>query len=246
MNIANRLCATFCGLAALAASVVGNAQVVGTTTDGNSDPFGFYNWTGTYQQVYSSNAFAGTTDITSLTFFDFNNSPADALTPTSFSIYLSTTAATVGGLSPTLADNIGPNQTLVFSGNPPGESIIGGAEVFTFSLSTNFIYDPSAGNLLLTVINQNPGPFNPITTYLDSDSSGSLMSRAFAPPPFPGTLATTDSVGLVTGFNIAHKVPEPSTLSLVFACYIGLASVWITNKRRQQVQARTGDSQRTS
>jgi hypothetical protein len=236
MEMTVRYRGLFLGLVALLASGVGSAQVVvGTANTGNSLPFGFYNWVGEYQQVYSSSAFAGSINVSSLTFFDYYNNTGDTLTATPFQVYLSTTSASVGGLNENLANNIGANQTLVFSGLPPAESEIGSTGAFTFFLSSNFDYNPSAGNLLLTVITNAPGSSGSMTTYLEADSSGSLMSRGFS--PFPATLATTDSVGLVTGFDV--KVPEPSTQSLALACGIGLALAWIGGKRRKYTRRAT-------
>ena len=84
-----------------------------------------------------------------------HHSHARALTPVSYT-----------HLNENLANNIGANQTLVFSGLPPAESEIGSTGAFTFFLSSNFDYNPSAGNLLLTVITNAPGSSGSMTTYL--------------------------------------------------------------------------------
>lgn len=70
-------------------------------------------------------------------------------------LYASTTSRSVAGMSTTFADNLGTNNTLVFNGtltwttaNLPS---LGNTRQFdnVFPLTTPFLYDPAAGNLLL-------------------------------------------------------------------------------------------------
>jgi len=122
-----------------------------------------------YQQIYSAGDFSGPIAIQSLTFYSllcqiaeegpiFNNGV--------FALALSTTKATVGGLSSNLASNFGPDLTPVFFGSLPNVSaplsvIFPDLNVcpqnfypftLTFDLQTTFNYDPSQGNLLLNVL----------------------------------------------------------------------------------------------
>src|SRR5262249_37249225 len=69
-------------------------------------------------------------------------------------IFLSTTSRSAATLSSTFADNLGPDNTMVFSGpltistaDLPGP---GGTKPFDimFPFTTPFVYDPRAGNLL--------------------------------------------------------------------------------------------------
>jgi hypothetical protein len=70
-------------------------------------------------------------------------------------IYASTTSRSVAGLSTTFANNIGTNNTLVFDGtmtlateNLPGPGNTRQFDI-VYPLTTPFLYDPAAGNLLL-------------------------------------------------------------------------------------------------
>jgi len=72
-------------------------------------------------------------------------------------VYASTTRRSVAGLSTTFAENIGTNNTLVFdgtvnvtTGNLPGP---GNTRQFdyVFPFTTPFLYDPAAGNLVLSL-----------------------------------------------------------------------------------------------
>jgi hypothetical protein len=72
-------------------------------------------------------------------------------------IYASTTTRPVAGLSTTFAENIGADNTLVFSGtlnwetgNLPGPGNTRQFDV-VFPFTTPFLYDPAAGNLLLDI-----------------------------------------------------------------------------------------------
>lgn len=194
--------------------VVANATVVGTYTGaGNCYPFGcsanYYG--GEYQQVYTQSAFSGITSISSLTFYQQSGTSLDSGL---FNVYLSTTSAAVNGLSNHLANNIGADETLVYSGVLPSLS---GGQLNLF-LSTSFNYDPSAGNLLLTVTSTNNSPTN---TLLEADLTGTQTSRGFG--------VSTDRGGLVTGFNVA-PVPLPASVWTLVSGFVGLAS--LTRRRR--------------
>ena len=72
-------------------------------------------------------------------------------------IYASTTSRSVAGLSTTFAENLGTNNTLVFDGtltwttaNLPGPGNTRQFDI-VFPLTTPFLYDPAAGNLLLDI-----------------------------------------------------------------------------------------------
>jgi hypothetical protein len=78
------------------------------------------------------------------------------------------------------------------------------------NLLTPFLYDPSAGDLLLDVTNFGGGD----TTQFDAVSSGDThVNRVWALDSLAasGTVDAT-SAGLVTEFKFSSAVPEPSTL----------------------------------
>jgi hypothetical protein len=73
----------------------------------------------------------------------------------SLRIFASTTSRSVAGLSTTFAENLGADNTLVFSGtliwataNLPGPGNTRQFDI-VFPFTTPFLYDPAAGNLLL-------------------------------------------------------------------------------------------------
>ncbi len=98
-------------------------------------------------------------------------------------IYASTTSRSVAGISTTFAENLGPDNTLVFdgtvnltTGNLPGP---GNTRQFdyVFPFTTPFLYDPAAGNLVLDL--QIEGDGEAVT--FDTVSEGNpAIGRVFA------------------------------------------------------------------
>ncbi len=104
--------------------------------------------------------------------------------PRSFTlrIYASTTIRTVGGISTTFAENLGPDNTLVFdgtvnltTGNLPGP---GNTRQFdyVFPFTTPFLYDHAAGNLVLDLQIEANGS----ALTFDTVSGDSAIGRVFA------------------------------------------------------------------
>jgi hypothetical protein len=112
---------------------------------------------------------------------------------------LSTTSTPVDGLDPTLADNIGPNNTVVFAGSLPSVS----GEVLRFLLSTPFTYDPTQGNLLINVSSADadqPGP----NFFFDTNGfpvpNNGIFSRGY---DTPAGVSINTGYGLVPVFRPA-------------------------------------------
>lgn len=172
---------------------------IGTPTEGNSIPFGSDSYLD-YQQVYSSSEFDGPVGIESITFFNtIADSGQYSLSPNNYSLFLSTTSVGVGGMSSDLAANIGADELLVFSGPPPASSVPGFGGEFVFDLLDSFLYDPSAGNLLLRVALDGRID-DDILVFLDQDAAGSSVTGRSFGNEF-GVLANAGS-GLVTKFGI--------------------------------------------
>jgi hypothetical protein len=128
--------------------------------------------------------------------------------------------------------NIGADERLVFSGPRDWNACgTGGCppNVLPFDqvipLATPFVYDPTAGNLLLEVQYPEGGPY-PEQRY-DAVGAGDLMSNvrevvlrsdgvthSFQPP---------DSFGLVTQF--VFTLPEPGAGAIAFAAFAALVAL---------------------
>ncbi len=149
------LCLALCAVPALADVVVGNPPDQGT---GNCFPWGCA-YSGEYQQVYNQGQFSGPITITNLEFYNTQVDFGATTTNTgNFAISLSTTAADWNTLSGTFANNIGANNTLVFSGSIFQAWAFG--DVLHITLSTPFTYNPADGNLLMDVVVTGSGDAN--------------------------------------------------------------------------------------
>jgi len=169
-----------------------------------------------YQQVYAASQFGGGGLITQIIF------RPDAFAGTAFTstlpdiqIDLAYSSAPDDGLSTTYANNITAGDTIVFARGPLTlhSAFTGppnGPKDFdiVITLTTPFFYNPALGNLLLDVRNFGAGT----TTSFDAVlTTGDGVSRLYN-QNVNGTTGSTDSLGLVTGFNI---VPEPGTAMLL-------------------------------
>jgi hypothetical protein len=203
------------------------AVIVIGTNDGpaNVFPIGTTIYAGEYQQAYTSTAFSGPVTITAIAFASNNTSAGNTITDT-FTLGLSTTSASLAGLSTNYASNIGPDSTTVFSGTKTFTSIGDGSFDFLVTLTTPFNYDPSMGNLLLDVnIASNSG--SQVSFEATSDPVTSRVYNSGG----TGTPTHDINYGLVTAFTVGPlaAVPEPSTYALgaTFA-----AGVFLLRRRR--------------
>jgi hypothetical protein len=211
-----------------------------TTTEGNSNNSYPFDLTEAglssqrYQQVYAASQFGGGGLITQIIF------RPDAFAGHAFTsalpdiqIDLSTTSAADDGLSTTFADNVGADDTVVFTrgqltlssaftGPPDGPKDFD----IIITLTTPFLYNPALGNLLLDVRNFGGGT----TTFFDAVfTTGDGVSRVYNQDVNSAT-GSTDTEGLVTGFVI---VPEPSSAAMLLAGG-GTLLAWFGGCRRRQ------------
>lgn len=133
-------------------------------------------------------------------------------------VNLSTTSKTADALSSTFAENVGPDDTQVFSGPLQAAVTLTGDPTnfeVVLNFTTPFSYDPSKGNLLLDVRNlQGSSEVPPNDQELDGTSaSGDSVSRVYNLGDASATSAgqtggvdEKDSYGLITRFNAINAV----------------------------------------
>jgi len=173
--------------------------------------------------------FGGPVVIDSLAFRLDKDASATSASFDDIQVRLSTALTTVATLSTTLANNIGPDETTVFSGPLTLTSSAGAGNPSDFDLLIPFLvpfqYDPTAGDLLLDwqytanfggssfridFNHHNANPFRNIVTYAED-------SR-----PAPNGIAEDMLRGgsPIMQFSVSPAVPEPATLLLAL---LGLA-----------------------
>ena len=223
--------------------VVGDPAVANT---GNCDPFGcpLFFGLGTYQQVYVNSAFSQAITIDGISFMDSvvgNNggTPAGG----SYSLNFSYTSDAPGTLDlGNYNNNITAGEQNFFTGTLPSLTPSGTEKLLTFN-GTPFAYDPSQGNLLLTVT-VTGGTGAPPFLYLDQSECG---PKTYCPAGsgitttdayFGSYSGGNDTGGLVTAFTYTVPTgvttPEPSSLILVLAG-IGGILLWLRRPLLQRV-----------
>lgn len=178
----------------------------------NSAPF---NNVCRYQQIYAASEFAPLTGprlITQIAFrADTTQPSAFTRTFTNIQVNLSTTTRAINALNSTFASNVGSNDTVVFSGSlsftTANTIAFGTAKQFdmVINLTTPFLYDPNAGNLLLDIRNFSSGS----VAYFDgaSDSSGSRVRLNFLDGSTSGATGTVQAFGICTRFTFQKIMP---------------------------------------
>jgi len=180
-----------------------------------------------YQQVYDFGALSQPQLITRISFRpDATFGSAFSSTLPDIQINFSTTTKEPDQLSQTFADNVGVDDTVVYNRGSLAlasafTGAAGGPKAFDINidLTTPFLYNPTAGNLLLDVRNFGGGT----TTAFDAQSTtGDSVSRSYSVSA--GVNSTTangrDSVGLVTQFTLT-----PTAVPFEFSPGIGLLAV---------------------
>lgn len=213
------------------------------TVEGNDNNFGpFFNNSVRYQQVFSASQFPSSTGPLMITQIAFRpdgsvTDPSLIIRFDSVQIDLSTTSRTPSTLSTLFASNVGADDTTVFNSfvfvNAPVTGPPGGPKDFTVAFALNpFIYDPSAGDLLLDVRAIESG--GGISAPFDAESNNPFTAHLDA-PDISAASGTSFATGLVTQFQFT-PVPEPSTLVLgsLGTLLVGVGARW---RQRRSVRA---------
>jgi hypothetical protein len=185
------------------------AVVIGTADTAGSIPFGSYLGGSYYQQVYSASSLNGISSINEISFYN-TLYPGGTAKSGNFSIYLSYLSPSVSIASFDTNSTVSwldPAAVLAFSGvaGPISDNQL------AFALTSSFQYDPSKGNLLMTVVSD----LTSGNLYLDIDTNNPATNSRFSAYPYDW------NQGLVTGFNVS-AVPEPSTWAMLILGFVGV------------------------
>jgi hypothetical protein len=191
-----------------------------TITIGGTDYFDGYPYCGCsevklllFQQLYSSTAFPGVEQIDAITYFSTPYGPAPI--GGTFTLSLSTTPLGLTQLTTNGASNMGAESAIFSSGTATAG--------FTF-YGTPYTYDPSMGNLLLTVSGRGTNyttllaGSNPFTTRV-------VLEQYETNQPYGGVVPY---YGLETQFTVTDGsavTPEPSSLALAATGLLAFAAV---------------------
>ncbi len=233
MTSTRRLLSVLLALGAAAGAPAHAQRIGGPTVPGSSNQFPFGSPVGgnpgtRYQQVYASQQFTPGL-ITGVRFFrSALNLGTGKITDARYLLSLSTTRKAVNGLNVTdLSDNLGADNRQVLDLRTDGLHVPFGGEL-TFTFTTPFAYDPTAGNLLFDM------------RLLDIGARGDVF---FDRPSTFGTISSRahdfglgfESSGNITEFLRAPTttVPEPSTYAMLTAGVVALVTIRRAHGRRR-------------
>ena len=192
-----------------------------------------------YQQLYAASAFGAFNGAEFITELAFRPNPDQPTLMQSFDdvrIFLSTSSADPDALSTTFDDNVGLDETLVYSGALTLSSSVtvsgpGTATDFDIliPLQTPFLYNPALGNLLFEFQNYSG---ESIQYFVDArESFGDAIGRVYNTGDGPeATIGMTDTLGLVTRFTTV-ATPEPSTTILLGAAFLA-GALFLQRRKR--------------
>ena len=195
---------------------------------GNCDPFGcpeFFTL-GTYQQVFTSNAFSGIQNISQLTFQDTQVFNGGVSAGGIYTLSLSYTNAAPGALSTTSpTNNVTTGSEVFYSGTLPAVSGVLGDRLLVFS-GAPFTYNPAFGDLLLTIdvfgaVDALPALYLDVSQGVNQTSSVYFGTDSINSPQ--------NGPGLITQFLVSPEtsgVPEPNSAWLMLCAAMLMGAMW--------------------
>lgn len=214
--------AILCGVCTPLSSA--SAVVIGTADTSNSYPFGSVGGGPFFQQVYSAASFTSPLAVNRLTFYNSLSPTTNTPLNDTFTIFLSTTSAAIPTFDTSPFAFPDATFTEVFSGKL--SALVNGR--LDIPLSAVFNYNPTAGNLMLTVRDFDFGSGGNL--FLDSDRNVGLTNIRIS------AFAFDFNQGLVTGFNdSATAVPEPASWAMLISG-AGLMGAALRRRRRHTVR----------
>jgi hypothetical protein len=213
----NRLLAA-AALCCAAAVSPAQAAVIGVADSSNSYPFGAF-VAPYFQQIYNKAAFSAPVSISKLTFYNTQSPSTTKPLADTCTIFLTTTSAAVTGFGQTNIDyaNLG---TQVFTGKV--QTSVNGRLDIVFD--TAFNYNPTSGNLLLTIRDFDFGSGGNL--FLDTDNNIGTMNIRTSAYQYPF------NTGLVTGFNEPGAVPEPATWAMMIGGFGAIGGAMRYRRRK--------------
>lgn len=208
-----RSCAVLSSLVLLGAVAPARSDTVVVPNENEQQPgpsnnaFPFNQGDMRYQQVYAADQFQGLTGLVTQIAYRVDELAGGAFTsgPIDTEIRLSTTTAGPNNLSETFANNVGPDETLVFDGPLILSSDGSGAFDILVDVDDSYFYDGS-GNLLVDIKVFGPA----VTTQFDSAGTGlgeggtPWTDRVWAIGVNSPTGSLGGDDGYVTQFTIEH------------------------------------------
>lgn len=208
-----------CGCLNAASIVLPNAQTGSLGNDDSGPLSGFFSGSAISQNIWAANQFSSVGGSLLITQFAFRMKPGTGpinATATSFSFFMSTSPFSPSTMTTTFATNRGADFTQVVSGtgtlwSSPGCAGPGVCPFdIIYTLTTPFLYNPSAGSLLIEQVltgynGVGSGRFD-VQNYPSAIGATVGQISAFLPSP-TGVLEYSDNVTRLT----FTTVPEPGS-----------------------------------